>query len=123
MITTCLLASALVVIGGAAPAGAQEPTPSAEAAALKKVRTEAASFREARDWKHAAGCYSELVKLDPNDAMAWRHVGYALHVEGRRDEAVVAHKKAAEFEKTRIDGLYNAACVFALEGERDEAVA
>lgn len=108
---------AVVVIALAALA----PALAAQAADLETVKKNATAAWKDQKWPEAAKAYSELVKLDPKDGTAWHHLGYALHIQGKIDEALPAHQKAAEFEKMRPIALYNVACVHALKKEKDKA--
>lgn len=97
---------------------AQAPTPD-----LNKLRTEAQAAAQSGDYQTAAASFQKLVDANPKDAEAWHMLGYSLHANGKLDEALVAHQKAAEFPGTAPVGCYNAACVFALRGKTDEAFA
>ena len=85
------------------------------------LRKDAQAAFESADWPEAAKLYAELVKVDQKDGVAWHHLGYALHVQGKLDQALEAHLKAAEFPGTKTLGTYNAACVFALKKDKEKA--
>ena len=73
-------------------------------------------------WLEASTAYETITKNLPDNAMAWFNLGYSLHAQGRLDEALVAHKKAAEMPgQTRVLAIYNTACAYALKGETDKA--
>ncbi len=76
------------------------------------------------DWEMAAEAYAEITSADPNNGVAWHHLGYALHAMGNLEEALPAHIKAANSSDRRIAGLgaYNAACAHALLGDKDKAL-
>lgn len=97
---------------------AQTPAPD-----LVKLRKEAQAAAESGDYQTAAASFQKLVEADPKDARAWHMLGYSLHVNGKLDEALEAHKKAAEFPGTAPIACYNAACVFAIRGKTDDAFA
>ncbi|MBK6939247.1 MAG: DUF2911 domain-containing protein [Planctomycetes bacterium] len=93
-----------------------KPTVPGSAAALNKA------FQK-QDWAKVVELGPAASAEKPNDAQVWHHYGYALHMAGKLDEALVAHMKAAEFGKGQIQslGFYNAACVHALKGDREKA--
>jgi tetratricopeptide (TPR) repeat protein len=74
-----------------------------------------------KDWEGAVSAYRGLLKVDDKNAVAWHHLGYALHTLNRLDEALEAHFKAAEFPRTRPSGHYNAGCAYALMKDKDRA--
>lgn len=117
-----ILTVSILLLGSAA---AQTPTDSAmkPAAAAADTMKEAERLFAAREWGLAIEQYRKVVATDPQNSLAWHHLGYCLHMEGKLDEALVAHKKAAEFPETRGIGNYNIACVYALQGKPDEAFA
>jgi TPR repeat protein len=96
---------------------AQE-TKGPDKATLKK---DAETAFQSADWPEAAKLYREVVKVEPKDGLAWHHLGYALHVQGKLDEALEAHLKAAEFPNSKSLGTYNAACVYALKKDKEKA--
>lgn len=97
---------------------AQEP-----AADLTKLRQEANAALKAKDFETATAAFKKITTADPKDGQAWQLLGYSLHVAGKLDEALPAHKKAAEFPKFAPVATYNIACVHALKGNADEAFA
>ena len=46
---------------------------------------------------------------------------YDLHMEGKLDEAIEAHKAAAKFDSYKGIATYNLGCAWALKGEKDKA--
>jgi serine/threonine protein kinase len=46
---------------------------------------------------------------------------YDLHMEGRLDEAIIAHLKAAQHPSKRGIATYNVGCAWSLKGEKDKA--
>lgn len=97
---------------------AQQPAPD-----LGKLRQEANAAVQAGDFTVAAAAWKKVTEAAPKDAQAWHMLGYSLHAAGKLDEALVVHKKAAEFPATAAVATYNIACVHALQGRADEAFA
>lgn len=99
----------------AAQAGAGAPPPPSFAEGQQLLQQ--GLFAEAAEKFRAA------VEAAPNFALAWQLYGYALHADGRLEEAIPAHAKAAGFPATAPTGAYNLACAHALLGQKDEAFA
>ncbi len=74
-------------------------------------------------WADAADAARAVVQATPERPEAWALLGYALHADGRLDEALPAHLMAAEFEATAAIGRYNVACVYSVKGKTDKALA
>lgn len=93
-----------------------KPTVPGSAAALNKA------FQK-QDWAKVVELGPAAAAEKPSDATMWHHYGYALHMLGKLDDALTAHMKAAELGKGQIRalGLYNAACVHAMKGDRERA--
>lgn len=94
------------------------PSPAQDA---KSLRATADAAAQKHSWAEAADAYQKLVEVAPDDGEAWHMLGYALHSEGRLDEALKAHLKATEFPAVAAMATYNVACVHALKGHPDEA--
>ena len=76
---------------------------------------------QAQDFVGAAMILEVVTAREPKNAVAWQLFGYALHAQGRMDEALAAHAKTSSFPTTAGVGSYNAACACALLGRTDEA--
>lgn len=87
------------------------------------LQAKALELFQAGDWAGAEEAYAELVRQDPNHGFGWHHLGYALHAQGKLDEALPAHIRAANSSNREIAGLgaYNACCVYSLQGKKDQA--
>ncbi len=111
------LCSGLVFAALAVTALADDP-----ATDVKAMKKEAGAAFQAQDWKKSAEVLRKVVELAPNDALAWHNLGYSLHMMGQLDDALVAHMKCAEIKgPNQAAGAYNAACVFALKGDKEQA--
>jgi tetratricopeptide (TPR) repeat protein len=95
---------------------AQEP-----AIDLTKLRAEANAAVNAGDHVAAAAALRRITTAAPDDGQSWQLLGYSLHLAGRLDEALPAHRRAAEFPRFAGTASYNIACVHALQGRPDEA--
>lgn len=74
----------------------------------------------------AAEIYRRITRANEELAPAWQLLGYCLHVSGKLDEAIEAHKRAASFTGSgdaefRRLGLYNLGCAYSLKKEPDQA--
>ena len=82
----------------------------------------AQSLMAAANWVEASTAYKAIVEIAPDNANAWFNLGYSLHAQGKLDEALVAHQKAAAMPgPNQVLGMYNTACAYALKGEKDKA--
>lgn len=100
------------------------PCQTADAAAdLKKIRAEAREAVQNGDLATAVAGFRKVTMADPKDGLAWQLLGYALHAQGKLDEALPIHQKAAEFPDVAGVASYNAACVYALQGKPEDAFA
>lgn len=97
--------------------------PSAQNAEKTAVLREAADAAVAAgDWTAAVSSFRKLVDANPKDAKSWHMLGYALHASGDLDAALEVHVKATEFPEVAPIASYNAACVYALRGDKEQAL-
>ncbi|MCK5944261.1 MAG: tetratricopeptide repeat protein [Planctomycetes bacterium] len=87
----------------------------------RKARAAADAAWDSRQWQAASASYRKVVEHDPKDGEAWHRLGYALHAQGKLDEALAAHLRAADFPQFAPTGYYNVACVHALRGDTEKA--
>ncbi len=99
---------------GASAAAPADPTQS-----LKQEAEQAAA---SMDWKLAAEKFQAVIDENESDGRAWFMLGYCLHADGKLDEAIVAHKRAATFPGAKRVALYNLACAYALKGKREAVI-
>jgi Flp pilus assembly protein TadD len=83
---------------------------------------EAQGFVEDEEWAEASKIFQEIVKADDTIGPAWFQLAYCLHMEGKLDEAIKAHKKAAKFEQFAPTATYNLACAYSLQKKTDLAI-
>jgi hypothetical protein len=91
---------------------AQDPIP---------TMSEAQRLLDRRELPAAQAAFEAIVAKEPENAQAWFLLGVTRHLRGDYDRALEAHQKAASFPTTKADGSYNAACAYALKGEKDLA--
>jgi hypothetical protein len=118
------VALALIVLpGGAFLVGGQQDESVAEANDfMVDLRIAAKKAIANKDWSTAVAALGQVVEKAPDDARSWFMLGYALHADGRLDEAIKIHRKATVFPPTRPVALYNLSCAFALKGDRETAL-
>ena len=73
------------------------------------------------DLAAAARASERIAHARPEDMHAWFLLGLSLHLQGRYEDALAAHLRAARFPEIAIQATYNAACAHALLGNRDQA--
>ena len=93
-----------------------------DTAGLKKEMNRAV---QSRDWPGAQAAAQRVVDADAKDGEAWFHLGYALHALKKYDEALSAHKQAADLCGPRLKpvAIYNVSCVYAIQKKPDDAFA
>ncbi len=74
-------------------------------------------------FKQAAKVYRALTEAHPNNAHAWYYLGYSLQGAKRYHEALKVLLKASTFPPVAHHANYSIACVHALQGRREEAIA
>lgn len=74
------------------------------------------------DLADAAEVFRKVTAADDEQALAWQLLGYCLHMDGKLDEAIEAHTKAATFPEVEGIALYNLACAWSLKKETDKAI-
>ncbi len=114
--TACVLVSSLgLLLSGSAllaqASGGSLPTLAAGQALI-----------QAADYAGAAEVFRARTGANASDAPSWFLLGYALHGEGKLEEAVVAHEKAASFPRFASAAGYNAACAHALLGNVEQGI-
>jgi hypothetical protein len=79
---------------------------------------------EAQDFSTAETQARALVDADPGSFDGWFFLGYALHAQGKFQEALPAHLEAAKSPRRATSSVahYNAGCAYALAGEKDKAI-
>lgn len=82
---------------------------------------EAIAFYRRREFGQAAHAFGRIAEARPEEMRAWVLLGLSLHTEGRYEEALAAHLRAARFPQAAVRATYNAACAHALLGNRDQA--
>lgn len=83
---------------------------------------EGQSMIQSGDLKSAAEAFRKVVAADEDQGLAWQLLGYSLHMDGKLDEAIEVHAKAASFDAFRGIGNYNLACVWSLKKDADKAI-
>lgn len=99
------------------------PAQTDASADLAKIKAEARQALDVGDFGTASAGYRRVTLADPDDGTAWQLLGYCLHAQGKLDEALPVHQKAAEFAAVAAVASYNCACVYALQGKTDDAFA
>lgn len=77
----------------------------------------------AGEWAEAAEAYRTHTDTHPEDPIGWYRLASCLMRIDELEQALHPLDRAAELDYRRADCLYNAACVHALGGRTDEALA
>ena len=71
----------------------------------------------------SGGLAGAIVDADPSNGAACYHLGRALHADGRLEQALPLHERAASFPGFEARARYNLACAHARLGHADQALA
>jgi tetratricopeptide (TPR) repeat protein len=74
------------------------------------------------DWDTVVKVLQPVVEREPENAGATFYLGFALHAQGKYEDALIYHARAADFDSTRSLALYNWACCLALQGRSELAL-
>jgi hypothetical protein len=108
----------VVVLFLAAQLSAQaQPNPEA----AKKLQA-AVTLEQKGDLKAAEEAFDKFTKEFPNLGVGWFRLAHVRHAQGRFEESVAGHLKAAEFPSFKPISLYNAACAYARLKQADKAI-
>lgn len=82
------------------------------------------SLLQEEKYLQAAELFRKAVKTDDEFGAAWFLLGYSLHMGGELEEAIPAHRRAAEFEGEQFQNIavYNLACAYALTHQSEQAI-
>ncbi len=90
------------------------------------TRADAARAFAEQDWAKAGAAYEALAGPDSDIELCYR-LGYCLHAQGKFDEALVWHRRAAEMgtqdPQLAAKATYNIACAQAMRGDKPAALA
>lgn len=125
-LTIIALGAALAFVGcGGTSSASNAPTPPASPQQGNQqqnpVRTAQGLINQGK-FAEAETLLANVVEQNPQAPLAWMLLGYARHAQGKLDEALKAHLKAAEFPQVKGNALYNAACVYSLKGDVDKSI-
>lgn len=70
----------------------------------------------------AENIFLKAIKLDPSHASAALNLGYALHMQGKLEEAKPWHEKTAASQDYAGLGNYNMACYYSLKNQPSKAI-
>ena len=101
--------------------------PSAQSLALGRKKAEAiaaqaAVLLERGAIEAAREKFREAVAVAPHYSEGYVGIGVTYYMRDRYDEALDFYKKSLEANPGNRDAYYNTACVYALKGERDQAL-
>ena len=81
----------------------------------------AQAYIQAKDYDSAIKTLEEFLKANPTALSAWNLLGISYTRKGDYDKALEAFAKTKTAPQLRLQSLYNAACVYALKNDREEA--
>jgi transcriptional regulator GlxA family with amidase domain len=84
---------------------------------------QAAGLAGEKRFKEAEAAIRQLLREKDDDGALWYELGKMLHMNGKIDAAIPAHKRAAEFPALKASALYNLGCAYALKKQSTQAMA
>lgn len=111
-LTLIVCVMALLLFAGTAPL-AQNPPP-------EEVR-KAQQLFQAKDYDGVIKTLEDFTGHNPSSQYGWTLLGNAYRQKGDLDKALQAHLKASTFRPTWALGIFNAASIYALKNNKDEA--
>ncbi len=116
----CVL-SETPVMAGIPTYRTQDKEPQDDDIDVDALMEEGQNFIADKEYEKAAAIFRKVVKAESDNGLAWQLLGYSLHIDGKLDEAIEAHTKAATFEEVKGIGLYNLACAWSLKKDTERA--
>ncbi|MFQ5491141.1 MAG: tetratricopeptide repeat protein [Phycisphaerae bacterium] len=103
---------------------ATAPLPTARGEGHLNLPTMAQASNLVRDgkWSEATQALRKILDVQPDNGSAWFQLGYALHADGKLEEAIKINTKAAQYRPVRATALYNLACEYSLTGREKPAL-
>lgn len=90
---------------------------------VEEMIQDAMAATQSGDFAEGAKGFQQVIGSQPDDGNAWFYLGYCLHMDGKIDEAIVAHKKAIELKGNEAVATYNLACAYSLKNDVENAIA
>jgi|GEM_PF-5163587 len=107
-----------------APTAPEAPTQTYDLEARATHLKAATHAFNTQDFPTAIREYEAAIRAGADTSLVHFRYGYALHVTGRPKDALPHHLAATNIANPalKIDALYNAACAYALTGQRADAL-
>jgi ketosteroid isomerase-like protein len=102
------------------PAGTEAPQQ--PAVSLAKLAEKAQQHYLSQEWAQAAATYQQIVKENPNDAVAWHRLGTSQVFLRQLPDGIKNLEQAIKVGGGAPLDFYNLGCAFALSGDRDKAL-
>ena len=91
---------------------------------MPRLLARAQAEYQAGRWAEASAALKSVIERDPENHLMWFRLGLSLHRQDKFEEALPAHKKAAELPgQYRATATYNVACAYAMLDNKDQAFA
>jgi ketosteroid isomerase-like protein len=104
------------------PPGSEQPQAQPNNAAPNTLAQQAQAHYQAQQWPEAAAAYQQLVKVNPNDSVAWHRLGTSQIYLRQLPEAIKSLEQAIKVGGGTALDFYNLACAFALAGQQEKAL-
>jgi tetratricopeptide (TPR) repeat protein len=85
-------------------------------------RQQAAEFMKAQNWPKAVEAYEAIARAEPQNSVALLRLGIANHSMKAYEKAATAYESSEKISSNPVV-TYNLACVYALLGQKEKAIA
>ncbi len=75
------------------------------------------------DFSEVESIFRQVIKIDPNNAVAYNNLGIALRQQGKLEEAIASYQKAIELDPNYADVYINLGLALSDQGKLDSAIA
>jgi tetratricopeptide (TPR) repeat protein len=90
--------------------------------ATATLADKAANAFSRRDWATARACYLEMLKADPENALAWANLGAVEQQDGKLDKAVAAFEASVRFNPQLVQSWLALGNLLSSQGDRYRAI-
>ena len=110
----------MVLIIGSLMAGLAQGAPAKDA---KAAFDQGVEFSKKGQNDQAIASFSEAIKLDPKNAVAYNSRGLAYYNTKALDKAIADYNKAIQLDASMVSPYLNRGVAYAAKGQKDKAIA
>jgi tetratricopeptide (TPR) repeat protein len=73
-------------------------------------------------WRHTVSLFTHALRVNPQSALAYNNLGWALARQGQLDQAIVYYTQALQLKPQMLEAHYNLGDALGAQGKFDEAI-